>query len=336
MSIEAPLAPEQSYEVTDFTQWHSVVGSTFVPASMSCVHPGTFSGRIRRLHVGNLEIIDMAASAHVASRTVRDDGAVRSGEDFILSLQIAGTEELRQNRRSAMLEPGDFVLYDASNPFLAEVSPEFRGLNVRLSRAHLGISPSELSRLSAHRLHGTAGLAPLVGSMLRRANDTLAQAASTQPRATFDAAEHVLSLVRDFLVGCLEERGRVDPVARRAARDGDRVIALMLERLHDPELRAGDVARAAHISLRQLHRLFERRGETFGACLRRSRLERAAADLRNPDSSATTVAAIARRWGFSNPGHFSQLFSRRFGVTPLHFRRSERLAPHAVAPKSLA
>lgn len=46
------------------------------------------------------------------------------------------------------------------------------------------------------------------------------------------------------------------------------------------------------------------------------RLERARADLLTAAPGTTTVAAVARRWGFVNTGRFSGTYRRRFGELP--------------------
>jgi AraC-like DNA-binding protein len=330
----SPAAPEQIFDVDDFEQWHGVVGSTLAEASMHCDRPASFAGRIRRLRVGRLELVDMTASAHVATRTPRDAGP-DGPDEFILSLQIAGSEQLAQHRRTATLQPGDFALYDASRPFFVEASAEFRGLNVRLSASRLGIESRQLQSLSARRIAGATGLAPIVSTLLRNASETFAAAAQTQPRATIDAAEHTVTLIRDLLLGCLEERGDIDPGRRRRATEGDRIVDLMLARLADPGLRAEDIARDSHLSLRQLHRIFAVRGESFATCLRRLRLERAAAELGRLDFADLTIADIAARWGFVSPGHFSQVFRQHTGSTPMAYRHAAR-SDHAVGPRSLS
>jgi transcriptional regulator GlxA family with amidase domain len=52
------------------------------------------------------------------------------------------------------------------------------------------------------------------------------------------------------------------------------------------------------------------------ACLREIRLRRAHEDLRAADPSATTVAAIARRWGFAHMGRFAREYQAAYGQTP--------------------
>jgi AraC-like DNA-binding protein len=310
---------EQVFEVDDLESWRRVVSSTLAGAQMHSVRPAAFEGRIRRVRVGNLELVDMTASAHVAKRSSKDLGQAGSG--YVLSLQLDGSEEVAQGRRSVTLSPGDFTVYDAFRPFLAEVTADFRCLNVQISSKAVGLTDEEMRSLVAKRIGSTSGLAPIVGTLLAHASDTLAMSARTQPRASIDAARHTVTLIGDLLRGHLEASGD-GPHARRApAVDVDRVIELMVARLGEWGVSAEQIATDAHISLRQLHRLFHSRGESFGKTLRRLRLERAAADLRSSELVGVTVADIGARWGFASPAHFSQTFRRHLGLGPMEFRR---------------
>jgi len=74
-----------------------------------------------------------------------------------------------------------------------------------------------------------------------------------------------------------------------------------------------------------LQRLFQFRGLTFGAWLRRERLERCYFDLRDTSATRFTVTEIAFRWGFSDPAYFSRAFSAQFGLSPRQARRLRSL-----------
>lgn len=78
------------------------------------------------------------------------------------------------------------------------------------------------------------------------------------------------------------------------------------------------IAAAAGVGGRSLQYAFRR---TFDATpmeyLRRVRLERADQELRAADpGGGLTVAAVARRWGWAKPSHFTAAYRRRFGMLP--------------------
>lgn len=95
----------------------------------------------------------------------------------------------------------------------------------------------------------------------------------------------------------------------------------LLDSSLDQELRLHELARSCHLSPFHLHRHFRRTfGETPQAYRRRHRLERAARALRNSGRPITEIALDA---GFSSLGSFSSLFKRRYGASPLNYRRGK-------------
>ncbi|TDX79050.1 AraC-like DNA-binding protein [Rathayibacter sp. PhB151] len=78
-----------------------------------------------------------------------------------------------------------------------------------------------------------------------------------------------------------------------------------------------EIAAAAHLSVRGLQVAFQRvLGTTPLQYLRDLRLDRARTDLRLADPERTTVADIAREWGFGHLGRFSAAYAARFGEYP--------------------
>ena len=73
--------------------------------------------------------------------------------------------------------------------------------------------------------------------------------------------------------------------------------------------------------VRRLHKLFEDQPLTVAALIRRRRLERCRAEL---TGSGRTVTAVAARWGFSDPAHFSKLFKATYGYNARALTTSNR------------
>ena len=110
--------------------------------------------------------------------------------------------------------------------------------------------------------------------------------------------------------------GAVAPNALR------RAVAYMEAHAEEP-IRLRDIAEAAGTNSRSVQHAFTRHLDASPmSYLRRFRLEQAHRDLQLADTAAgDTVSAIARRWGFANPGHFASSYCRRYGVLPSHTLR---------------
>ncbi len=129
-----------------------------------------------------------------------------------------------------------------------------------------------------------------------------------------------LDLLTVALAGRLDRHGEVRPdVSQRALLL--RVRAFIEDRLADPRLSPATVARAHHVSLRFLYKLFEGERASVAGLIRERRLDRCRRDLLDPSLGGVPVSAIAARWGLTNAAHFSRAFRAAYGVSPVEYRR---------------
>lgn len=114
-------------------------------------------------------------------------------------------------------------------------------------------------------------------------------------------------------------------------RRAERVVALLAG---DPEGAPGleEAASEAAASPWHFHRRFrEVTGESFAACLRRLRLERAAYRLRE----GLPVIEVALEAGFSSPEAFSRAYSKAFQLSPTTTKSLPSWAGELAAPNGL-
>ncbi|WP_298498972.1 AraC family transcriptional regulator [uncultured Maritimibacter sp.] len=97
-------------------------------------------------------------------------------------------------------------------------------------------------------------------------------------------------------------------------------MAFARDRLGDTDLRAGDLAAVAGVSIRHLYALFAATGQTPKRWLMDERLAAAARDLSDPESISLRISDIAEAQGFRDSAHLSTAFRRRFGVSPRAYR----------------
>jgi AraC-like DNA-binding protein len=100
--------------------------------------------------------------------------------------------------------------------------------------------------------------------------------------------------------------------------DAVRRAAAFIEAHADQPVTLADIAAAAGVTGRALQSAFRRSYDTTPVgYLRQARLERAYTELRDADAAAgVTVAAVARRWGWTSPSQFAAAYQRRFGEPP--------------------
>ncbi|MBT2395039.1 AraC family transcriptional regulator [Streptomyces sp. ISL-100] len=226
------------------------------------------------------------------------------GNFLYLGMHVRGSvTSLREGTKSP-LEPNDLVFCDPARRHLLRFGDDCQMIFFRIPRCYLGVTDSELKQVVGVPVRGGEGLGALVSDFLSALAVKAEFRRSTIGDRLARTAVHLLSV----LVMELLETDTADEPAD-ASRVGNetlsRIRAFIEEHLMDPDLSPESIARAHHISVRYLHKLFQSDGITVSQWVRRRRLESCRIEPGRSNRSFT-VAAVAHRWGFSSPSHFSR------------------------------
>ncbi|MBS3180168.1 MULTISPECIES: AraC family transcriptional regulator [unclassified Pseudoclavibacter] len=101
----------------------------------------------------------------------------------------------------------------------------------------------------------------------------------------------------------------------------DRAEEAIERHASDPGCTPSLIADTLSISLRQLQRAYRASGDTVQQSIRRARVEKALALLRDPSRQSLTVAEIARHCGFSGGSALARAMSALGCEAPLEVRR---------------
>jgi AraC-like DNA-binding protein len=241
-----------------------------------------------------------------------------------------GRWTLRSGDHEMRLGPGDNVLYPVVAPFRLEAQDfDFRVVSLPVGRVgalaaeYTGIDPADL------RFDSMSAVSP---AMARHFSHTLAllQRELTEPDSAAAnplVAEQLIQTAAALTLtvfpntamtaGQLPAPGYVPPAAVR------RATAFIDEHADEP-ITLSQIATAAGVKPRTLQAGFARHHDTSPmGYLRRVRLEGAHRNLQAADpTDGATVAGIAARWGFTNPGRFSTRYRQTYGQTPGHTLRT--------------
>ncbi|MET7648170.1 helix-turn-helix domain-containing protein [Streptomyces sp. NPDC005426] len=305
------------------TYWNDAVNRTLVPMTVTPRGDGPFDARLVTNRLGYLQVSTMEADAERVSRTPAL--IARSSEALVaVGVQVSGTATFIQDGRRAEVGEGDLVVCDRSRPYSFDYPQRFATHVFQLPRHTLGVPDSDIRQVTGHAIGTRDGF----GSVLLPFLATLASSTETYPRAV---ADRLAGNVVDLFATLITER------AHPGDADGDTARSPLLLRvrehinrnLADPDLSPESIAKAHRISIRYLHRLFENEGTTVGRLIQKRRLEECCRELARRGRTAPTVSAVAQRWGFANPAHFSRSFRAAYGVSPREWR-SLRTAPGDV------
>jgi AraC-like DNA-binding protein len=238
-------------------------------------------------------------------------GLVTSGRESIYTAHGA-TQRLRVN---------DIHIVDQTGVYEFAHRGRFGGsLVARVSYDELGV-PVDTVRAAVPRLAASSLLPLLRGHMVELAGCVDRVADDTRAAAALSAA--TVELVRALVVSAAGDR-RERSVLHETLRT--RVVAHLRAHLREPDLTPARVAAEHNVSLRTLYNVWGDRDGTLNDWIIRRRLEGARGELADPDVR-TTVATIARRWGFRDPAHFAQRFRAVYGLSPGAWRDVRRPVP---------
>ncbi|MEV6400208.1 helix-turn-helix domain-containing protein [Streptomyces sp. NPDC051907] len=310
----AAFSPRDREEAVRHAVWESVV-------RIEIDHhppPEDISVKVKLDTVGCIGVCSGRATGLTIRRTqrlARED----TEPNIFLGLQVTGTSVVAQNDRQAVLNPGEFALYDTSVPYTLGFEAGVDHHFLRFPRAALALSEPILREMTAVTFCANSPVAALAYAYFSQLaateglhQDRYAQAV-TEPsldliRAAVTSRLGDLSLARESLEATLNLR----------------ILRYMRAHLRDRDLSAAQIAAAHDVSVRHLYTLLARSGVTPGDWIRSNRLEECRRELASPRAQYRTIAAIGHSWGFVDATHFSRVFKRAFGLSPRAWRDLNR------------
>jgi AraC-like DNA-binding protein len=272
---------------------------------------GDFHGSVVTRDLGPLRLTELVSPE---GECFRDERSVRAADSELWQIDLVtrGRVRAEQGGNTAELGPADFVLIDPVRP-VRFASTASTHVTMLVPRRSLPLGADVASRLAGVRVPGDRGAGALVSVLAR------GMARSTTGFRADEADRSAAAVIELIAVALSAQLGDSRPASDEALRA--RIVGFVEARLSDRDITPAKVAAAHHMSLRRLHKLFEDQPLTVAALIRRRRLERCRADLAGTDR---TVAAVAARWGFADPAHFSRLFKATYGYNAAALTSSNR------------
>ena len=209
------------------------------------------------------------------------------------------------------------MLVDLTAPYDYRWSGTGGSFAVQIEHTQLGLPVETIRRAALHLNRDPVTYRMLRNHLTQLRRDVDGIDALPGPAALVGAA--TATLVRALILSAADEPV-VSPDDRLA-----RIRHWIIQHLGDPALTPAQIAAAHGISLRTLYNLWQHPTQSLTQWITHERLEAARRDLTL--AGAPPIAAIARRWGFTDAAHFSRRFRTEYGISPRDWRRLHR-APH--------
>ncbi|GLX22699.1 helix-turn-helix domain-containing protein [Streptomyces lavendulae] len=249
-----------------------------------------------------------------------------------LGVHVRGPVTVVHGRATTLLEPNDLVFCDPARQHLLRFGADCRMIFFRVPRCFLGLSEPELDQVLGVPVRGGEGVGSLVSGFLTALADQAESGRSTIGDRPARTAVRLLSvLVMELLEA--DTTDEADDAPGTANETLSRIRAYIEEHLMDPDLSPESIARAHHISVRYLQKLFQNDGSTVSQWVRERRLDSCRLEL-GRSNRRTTMAALAHRWGFSSPSHFSRTFRGAYGMSPTEWQALATSAFATTPPRA--
>lgn len=290
-------------------QWQEWAASTIAPIDISVRDRDDFAAGWRSYGLGELRLLQLLAPAQ---RVVhRGSGSAGSAVPSIqLVYSRRGALATRIAGASFTVGPGEFVLLDNTRFYQMDMDAPHEALDLMMPRAWIDRWVADPDVLLARPLSARSGWGAPLGSLVETMVRHLDDSPSLRPLLT----ERIGALLT--LVGEAED---AVPERHRGAL-ADRILSRIRRDFADPDLAPDAVAANLSISTRYLQALLARRGTSFVREVSGARLDHARDLLGDAHGRHVTIAEIAFRCGFLDPGYFARQFRKRFGVSPRDWR----------------
>ncbi|QXE38742.1 helix-turn-helix domain-containing protein [Streptomyces sp. GMY02] len=303
-----------------FELFAEVTDQAHMPNRLRSNNQDDFRARIRILDFGELQVSMMHIPHLEVTRTAK---LIRQfdPEAYQINYFLHQTGLLSLAGADTALSKGDLVMMDSSRPYRGEVRPLGPGwshVTVQLPRRLIPLPERTVQRLLTVPIDGRRGMGGTFGRWL---TDINARADEFTAADTPALAQLTTDLLASTLSRALDVEDALSPEARRRALRL-RVHAFIRQHLRDPALTPDTIAAAHAVSTRHLYRLFEEEGITIAAWIRERRLEQCRNDLADPNLRNIPARAIAARWNFADPAHFSRTFRAAYGAAPSDYRQA--------------
>jgi len=297
-------------ELSNFRQWRDTVCDIVVGLDCFRDKNEPFSGRIESRTVRDMNLIRVTASAHRVSRNKRR--VAQGREEFVLlSHMRQGKGVIAQNDREAVLRPGDFAIYDTTNPYDMALEGPFEMDVLRIERSTFSRFVGDISDSTATLVSGANGIGRICSRMITAIAHELNAIDDLSLR---QLNQSLLGMVSAGLQEASGKAARCRTYQQHALIE--RAAQIVDQELANEALNCELVADRLGISYRYLLKVFAQNNRSLHDFIWDQRLKEARRRLTSEYLVGKTISTIAYDCGFKDATHFSRAFRKRFGQSP--------------------
>lgn len=295
--------------------WREVICRHYANVDITSTLDAGFEAETHIAPLKQLQVSRIRSGAISIKKRPRD--VERPDQDaYFVALLVSGQYRLEQHDRIATLQPGEMVLYDATQPHRIDCAGEFSKLIFAIPRSTLLSRFSRPDRCTAVRMQMTQGTAAVAANFLRTWSAHLEKFSQI-------ASDTLCETSLDLLGLALADIQPSGPTSSRSQTIALFEIKRYIEQhLSHPELNTAMIAAGVGLSPRYINALFARENQSLMRYVLQRRLDRCHRDIANSARNGLTISNIAFRWGFNDLSHFSRVFRKQFGLSPRELKET--------------
>jgi AraC-like DNA-binding protein len=301
-----------------FRHFRDVVASLYVPVSVRCGTPEEFRFVREEYAFGDLSVASGFMTRLTIERTPRDVARTESLSQMKIVMPLSGAVGIRQDKREALIKPGQFYFDDPARPYKEHVLEDLQYFALLVPRSDVLARVGSLDTLTgigigAESPHGKLALG------------FMASLSSVWDALDERSAARLSSICLELIVAALRERCNQG----RPASENYRYVQFLRAKvfidnhLYDPSLSLGHVAAELRASDRYVRGILNEHGFSFRRYVVKQRLLGSANDLADTRLAHRSITTIACSWGFMDSAYFSRAFKAAYGMPPREYRVSK-------------
>jgi AraC-like DNA-binding protein len=323
----------QAIRTSELPTANTAIRAAYAPHQLTLGrNPGDFELRLIRAGFGPLEVSTMSVGTDVTLLAPPVD------DIYLVILPLTGGVTVGTRAEAVVLGDDIGVATSMDRPYYFERwSPDCRFLCIRFQKWRLD---DALARLARRPVEGNVRFAfridlaqPKIAPFRRAVQLLVGELSDPHSRISPLLSDSIAELVMNALL--LHQPHSHSALLETPVEDLPSALREAQEFMHShlgEEITVADIAKAAKVSVRTLEELFQRAvGASPTAVFRELRLARAHDELTTATPESTTVAQIARRWGFHHQGRFAIEYRRAYGMSPSAQLRRLEIRPFSPA-----
>lgn len=232
-------------------------------------------------------------------------------------IRRGGFKITRSSSGTVSVGEDQFLIYDSSTPFFAELVCDDRGMHDSLQ----AVIPAHMFREHFAELSDCTLALDMRQGPVQMAADLLGMMADQGHLASRPLGEAMVGALLQALGEAISsgrsDNGRKSIFDRRL----EEIEQFVMRNLTSRDLSANAIAESCNISPRYLCYILKAAGYTFSGLVWDKRLEKAKEWLVSPRMQTYLVHEIAAMAGYKSAAHFSRAFKTACGCTPSEYRR---------------